>query len=625
MSLYGKDSVPVPGPTPKDHPSSFISPLSYPLPHFIMATSRRTRSGRPAHSAPAKRIRTKQGCLTCRIRRKKCDESREFGGGCETCSRLHIECLGYSNKRPEWLKGARVDEYKRQIKHFLADNGARSSTRSPDQAFLGLQHLKESSGSPREHSESVHTDTESDYYSDPVSPVEQKIEYHSPLHAMTALPSITETQPAWMPDLSAEVNWSSPTLDFYGYTDDQCPSMMSLQGTQYSPFPTLDTLSLVSGPMHYNEHSITLSPVLDPCQLDPNMLQVTSAQYEYPASSELVDTRPIWQTFTALLPLAAGDPEGVGAVLEVLNHSSEHLLTHNDFLAGTSTGTEDLRQMRQRAKQRLLRSGYDRPLSRAVTSLLMMQVTLRQGHFGDWGDCLDFVIDWIRNQFSLPSARVSSLGEDDRRVLRHGLWAELIATATRKQVPVHIDIYRRILDSEEPAVLACSNKVTSTFVEVIALAANPSHLAQAQARMQQFRENLVVPTDDLESISAAHVHTIGINLYLETVASRGTINPAVQDSVRASGCHTKDANRWSNCSMMMKELIRTEGGDSALQAAFEIMDETYNNRKREASRQITGSRKCVNKTFCLSSAQPTKRVVVNRAHPRWPVPPRVEN
>ncbi|KAF8754086.1 Fungal specific transcription factor domain [Rhizoctonia solani] len=156
-----------------------------------MATSRRTRSGRPAHSAPAKRIRTKQGCLTCRIRRKKCDESREFGGGCETCSRLHIECLGYSNKRPEWLKGARVDEYKRQIKHFLADNGVLRLT--------------------REHSESVHTDTESDYYSDPVSPVEQKIEYHSPLHAMTALPSITETQPAWMPDLSAEVNWSSPT------------------------------------------------------------------------------------------------------------------------------------------------------------------------------------------------------------------------------------------------------------------------------------------------------------------------------------------------------------------------------------------------------------------------------
>ncbi|KAF8666661.1 Fungal specific transcription factor domain [Rhizoctonia solani] len=566
-----------------------------------MASSRRTRSGRPAHSAPAKRIRTKQGCLTCRIRRKKCDESREFGGGCETCSRLHIECLGYSNKRPEWLKGARVDEYKRQIKHFLADNGARSSTRSPDQAFLGLQHLKESPGSPREHSESVHTDTESDYYSDPVSPVEQRIEYHTPLHAMTALPSITETQPAWMPDLSAEVNWSSPTLDFYGYTDDQCP--------------------IVSGPMHYNEHSITLSPVLDPYQLDPNMLQVTSAQYEYPVSSESVDTSPTWQTFTALLPLAAGDPAGVEAVLEVLNHSSEHLLTHNDFLAGTSTGTEELRQMRQHAMQRLLRSGYNRPLSRAVTSLLMMQVTLRQGHFGSWGDCLNFVIEWIRNQFLLPSARVSSLGEDDRRVLRHGLWAELIATATRKQVPVHIDIYRRILDSEEPAVLACSNKVTSTFVEVIALAANPSHLAQAQARMQQFRENLVIPTDDLESISAAHVHTIGINLYLETVASRGTINPAVQDSVRAvcnavsktsqrefafwiflAGCHTKDANRWSNCSMMMKELIRTEGGDSALQAAFgerylaliltnippyslnsritEIMDETYNNRKK---------------------------------------------
>lgn len=128
-----------------------------------MPAGRRTRSGRAAPAASTKRVRTKGGCLTCRIRRKKCDESRDhLNGGCETCARLHIECLGYSTKRPEWLKGTRVDDYKRKIKHFLADHNAKSSSRGQDDAFLYLNHLRESQVPPRHHSESAHSDTDSD-------------------------------------------------------------------------------------------------------------------------------------------------------------------------------------------------------------------------------------------------------------------------------------------------------------------------------------------------------------------------------------------------------------------------------------------------------------------------------
>ncbi|WWC87000.1 uncharacterized protein L201_001882 [Kwoniella dendrophila CBS 6074] len=45
--------------------------------------------------------RGKTGCITCRLRKKRCDEAKPI---CETCSRLGIECMGYGAKRPKWLR-----------------------------------------------------------------------------------------------------------------------------------------------------------------------------------------------------------------------------------------------------------------------------------------------------------------------------------------------------------------------------------------------------------------------------------------------------------------------------------------------------------------------------------------
>ncbi|WWD00503.1 hypothetical protein V866_007419 [Kwoniella sp. B9012] len=45
--------------------------------------------------------RGKTGCITCRLRKKRCDEAKPI---CATCSRLGIECMGYGVKRPKWLK-----------------------------------------------------------------------------------------------------------------------------------------------------------------------------------------------------------------------------------------------------------------------------------------------------------------------------------------------------------------------------------------------------------------------------------------------------------------------------------------------------------------------------------------
>ncbi|KAF8605181.1 hypothetical protein BDV93DRAFT_439650 [Ceratobasidium sp. AG-I] len=68
----------------------------------VASKERATRSPGSVERKP-KGLRSKEGCLTCRIRRKKCDQGKH-SDSCESCRRLHIECLGYSRNRPEWLK-----------------------------------------------------------------------------------------------------------------------------------------------------------------------------------------------------------------------------------------------------------------------------------------------------------------------------------------------------------------------------------------------------------------------------------------------------------------------------------------------------------------------------------------
>ena len=51
-------------------------------------------------------LRSKQGCWTCRLRRKKCDEKHPF---CSTCEALTITCYGYGPK-PDWMDNAEKEK-----------------------------------------------------------------------------------------------------------------------------------------------------------------------------------------------------------------------------------------------------------------------------------------------------------------------------------------------------------------------------------------------------------------------------------------------------------------------------------------------------------------------------------
>jgi hypothetical protein len=69
-------------------------------------------------------LRSKQGCWTCRLRRKKCDERHP---SCVTCDSLAITCYGYGSK-PDWMDGgerekAMATSIKQIVKHTSRRKG----------------------------------------------------------------------------------------------------------------------------------------------------------------------------------------------------------------------------------------------------------------------------------------------------------------------------------------------------------------------------------------------------------------------------------------------------------------------------------------------------------------------
>lgn len=96
--------------------------------------------------------RSRLGCWTCRLRRKKCDERRP---SCASCEGLGIDCHGYG-QRPEWMDGCEKEKEaaantRRAIKNAArrepgpapstgdrsASNAPSSSHESPDHSATG--------------------------------------------------------------------------------------------------------------------------------------------------------------------------------------------------------------------------------------------------------------------------------------------------------------------------------------------------------------------------------------------------------------------------------------------------------------------------------------------------------
>ncbi|KAI8958751.1 fungal-specific transcription factor domain-containing protein [Daldinia sp. FL1419] len=78
-------------------------------------------------------IRSSNGCWTCRLRRKKCDEKSPV---CDVCAALHITCY-YDVEKPEWMDGGvrqeeMAERLKREVKEKAHLRREVRQTHTPD-------------------------------------------------------------------------------------------------------------------------------------------------------------------------------------------------------------------------------------------------------------------------------------------------------------------------------------------------------------------------------------------------------------------------------------------------------------------------------------------------------------
>ncbi|EJU05061.1 hypothetical protein DACRYDRAFT_114347 [Dacryopinax primogenitus] len=113
-----------------DAPSPTSSVISLSSPARKTRSSNATKKSKKAATGTRTKRndtgRSKTGCWTCRVRRKKCGghSTDDPDSECIDCVRLHIQCLGWGDKRPAWLRqpGASVLERKK-IKQDLLTRG----------------------------------------------------------------------------------------------------------------------------------------------------------------------------------------------------------------------------------------------------------------------------------------------------------------------------------------------------------------------------------------------------------------------------------------------------------------------------------------------------------------------
>jgi hypothetical protein len=107
--------------------------------------------------------RSSTGCWTCRIRRKKCDET---AGNCSVCTSLRLKCDGYGPK-PVWMDGGirekqKAEELKRRIRRHRKRGHIVSTRLSGSRRQTQRQHMeprRDSGISQRALSRKLSTDT----------------------------------------------------------------------------------------------------------------------------------------------------------------------------------------------------------------------------------------------------------------------------------------------------------------------------------------------------------------------------------------------------------------------------------------------------------------------------------
>lgn len=114
-----------------------------PSPYSRAGSGDDSRSKATSSYAPRSK-RDNFGCLTCRVRRKKCKEpTGDDTKPCESCQRNGVECLGYPGLSPSWASRNQVLIATSSKSPLFTDSNARTGFASvPSEANCGSSCLK---------------------------------------------------------------------------------------------------------------------------------------------------------------------------------------------------------------------------------------------------------------------------------------------------------------------------------------------------------------------------------------------------------------------------------------------------------------------------------------------------
>ncbi|KAI8980064.1 fungal-specific transcription factor domain-containing protein [Trametes punicea] len=427
-----------------DGPSTNASPLSTSLPIPQASDEGESNGNNSSRGTPTRlmsdsmRANTagKGGCWTCRVRRQKCDEERE-GNSCKTCLRLHIDCLGWGPKRPDWMRDKeKVAQYKADIKEKLSRMGlirgqprqpwhtngaAGSQPPTPGIAGPGPQTSLRRSASARE----AHR-RDSGYM--------RGAPYHHP-----GLPGPVSVVPmlGFLPTPNgAPVSDSHP---LYGWSAPSGTSVtLSSEETRFNFLPGQGL------PM--------------PVQTTPSIRQEEYITYYFKHVRELQFVFLGESLTNILYPLVQADLGGPVALsvcaLAALHHARVRMARSPDLLAEDPDNENSApRQFYDRALYRLVHAPQTNgtgqyAVSDAVAACQLVSYAILGGGTMDWTIPLEFACEWLAQTgiYNEENPKLTLLGMTaaGRFAAKATMYIDVLSSITLKQPPRFLSLYKRL-------------------------------------------------------------------------------------------------------------------------------------------------------------------------------------
>jgi hypothetical protein len=463
-------------------------------------------------------------------RPQKCDEEREaHGGGCKTCSRLRIQCLGFGERRPNWLRvcaatpairwaaadaGDAQDAATRKrvldtIKAFLNQQGiarGQHPAAADDDDILQLAPGPASTASgtsPRSPaSRSPHSFSGSDTSSSDEAPAP---------HFDLVVSAVRDEPPAYVADYTGHPAGGSPTVVSPGSADLD-PSLAALAlpviSHGYQPYggvdqyyaqPPADPALHSSYGASYN--SWYTDPLDDVAYASPEALALAPA---LPPVSDMgyffVDTDAWTQQ---LLKHYIGDV--VGREYLLADPNVHHLIWKSVLRSPTAyKGAVLLARLDHQSRSDPCESRANlltaleheaagvlagRPCADdgdAFAALQLVSCFLFLGGRGRWSHYLDLAVDWVRGLLDgSPVDAAETLHRQDewaRFLIKTTMWFDVLGSVTRGQAPRLLLHYRGLYagvravdDGSAPTsmmpVMGCESAIVLALAETSALAA----------------------------------------------------------------------------------------------------------------------------------------------------------